>query len=431
MKIKGRERSPRREDARDRSRSPGQRGGYYGRPRRGGYRFREGGRPRGPPREHVYENSVFVGNLPYRTSWQDLKDCFRDVGEVLHADIMSFHGTSKGMGTVEFASRELAQKAIRMFDRTDFMGREIFVREDQPPPTERGEGRARGRGGRGFDRFERRPLPAVDGFEVYVGNLPFTTNNEEFQDIFKNTGDVKSAEVRMGRNGRSRGFGIIIYGNEEDAKKTIEAFDGQVVDGRTIQVRSGRSSRSAPGADAGVRRDAEPSKNTDFVRGVSGDGAPGATLFVSNLPWETTQSDLYDLFGSIATVVKAEIQYDDRNRPSGNAVVELGDEEAAANALAQLDGYEYGNRDLHISYAKRLQPQLGAPAAAVAPVDAPAPVEASISAPISAPVSEATQDVEMHDEPAPAAPESVADASVAQPAVAQPQAAEPEEHIEE
>lgn len=428
-RSRGRERSPRRYDTRDRSRSPAPRGGYFGRPRRGGYRYREGGRPRGPPREHIYENSVFVGNLPYRTSWQDLKDCFRDVGEVLHADIMSYHGSSKGMGTVEFASRDLAQKAIQMFDRTEFMGREIFVREDQPPPAdrgergERGEGRTRGRGGRSFDRFERRPLPAVDGFEVFVGNLPFTTTSEEFQDIFKNTGDVKSAEVKMGRNGRSRGFGIIIYGNEDDAKKTIEAFDGQVIDGRTIQVRSGRASRGAPGEDVDARRGPEPSKNTDFVRGVVGDGAPSATLFVSNLPWETTQSDLFDLFGSIGTVNKAEIQYDNRNRASGNAIVELADEEGAANALAQLDGYEYGNRDLHISYAKRPEAHPAAPA------DAP----------------EATQDVEMHDETAPADPEPQVDVLAAQPtdiqsqpanippqpADAQPQAAEPEEHIEE
>lgn len=337
----------------------------------------------------------------------------------MRADVLTNRGgMSKGMGTVEFATRELAQKAIQMFDRTNFMGREIFVREDLPPPEERG-GRTRPRAGRDFER-RRAPLPAVDGFEVYVGNLPYSTSNEEFKDIFKDTGDVKSAEVKMDRRGKSKGYGIVIYGNVEDSKRTIEAFDGQTVEGRRIQVRAGRSPQTGSEAAAAQSEQGQgfnqpPSqsqlprepKNTPFVAGVLGNGPASDTLFVSNLPWETTQSDLFDLFGSIAAVKKAEIQFDNTNRPSGNAVVQFSDEDGAASALSQLDRYEYGNRELHVSYVTRPQPTSdaapesedaemndettepqipsgpqgsSAPATDPVPASAPAPVDAAPSA---------------------------------------------------
>jgi len=75
---------------------------------------------------------VFVGNLPYTTSWQDLKDKFRQVGNIIRADILlDTTGRSKGQGTVLFESSHEAQKAIRLLDNTDFGGRIITVHEDK------------------------------------------------------------------------------------------------------------------------------------------------------------------------------------------------------------------------------------------------------------------------------------------------------------
>merc|ERR1712187_999874 len=63
---------------------------------------------------------VFVGNLPYSATWQDLKDHMRDAGDVVFCDIIKQPGTamgSKGCGLVEFASSRDARRAIR--DLTD------------------------------------------------------------------------------------------------------------------------------------------------------------------------------------------------------------------------------------------------------------------------------------------------------------------------
>ena len=63
--------------------------------------------------------SVYVGNLSWDVSWQDLKDHFKTVGHVLHADVLTeaATGRSKGCGIVSFASARDAATAIRCAQR--------------------------------------------------------------------------------------------------------------------------------------------------------------------------------------------------------------------------------------------------------------------------------------------------------------------------
>ena len=107
---------------------------------------------------------VYVGNLSWETSWQDLKDHFRAAGDVSHADVMMEHdGRSKGCGIVSFVSARDAGNAIASLHDSDLHGRKIFVREDREA-TAPGGGKGKG-GGQG-----------TGGCQVYVGNLPWETN---------------------------------------------------------------------------------------------------------------------------------------------------------------------------------------------------------------------------------------------------------------
>jgi len=76
-------------------------------------------------------SQIFIQNLPYETSWQDLKDEFRKVGEVLRAEIHMSDGRSRGQGTVLFEKAADASRAIKEYDGTNFQGRSITVREDK------------------------------------------------------------------------------------------------------------------------------------------------------------------------------------------------------------------------------------------------------------------------------------------------------------
>lgn len=74
-------------------------------------------------------NRIFVGNLPWKATEEQLKALFEAYGAVLSVRIITdqFTGKSKGFGFVEMESNEAAQKAIEAIDNKPFMDRNIRV----------------------------------------------------------------------------------------------------------------------------------------------------------------------------------------------------------------------------------------------------------------------------------------------------------------
>lgn len=79
-------------------------------------------------------NKVFVGNLPFRLSDNELKEAFSSFGEVTEAVIIKdrHSGRSKGFGFVTFTTDEAAQKAIAEMDGKELQGRSVKVNEAKP-----------------------------------------------------------------------------------------------------------------------------------------------------------------------------------------------------------------------------------------------------------------------------------------------------------
>ncbi|PIV09106.1 RNA-binding protein [Candidatus Roizmanbacteria bacterium CG02_land_8_20_14_3_00_36_15] len=82
---------------------------------------------------------LYVGNLLYETTEDDLKDLFAQAGTVVSATIIRFRdsGRSKGFGFVEMSSEEEAKKAIETLHGQDFKGRKVVVSEARPPRERR------------------------------------------------------------------------------------------------------------------------------------------------------------------------------------------------------------------------------------------------------------------------------------------------------
>eukprot|EP00965_Chrysotila_dentata_P242329 6204811-Pleurochrysis_carterae.AAC.2 len=93
---------------------------------------------------------VFVGNLPFETTWQELKEHMKQAGDVAHADInQTADGRSKGSGLVRYVKEEDAEWAVENLTETDCGGRNIFVRADRGGGRGGGVGKGRGFGGKG------------------------------------------------------------------------------------------------------------------------------------------------------------------------------------------------------------------------------------------------------------------------------------------
>ena len=72
--------------------------------------------------------------------------------------------------------------------------------------------------------------------KLYVGNLPYETDNSGLEELFAEYGQVESATIIMDRaTGRSKGFGFVEM-DDEGAEAAMKALNGTEVDGRTIKV---------------------------------------------------------------------------------------------------------------------------------------------------------------------------------------------------
>ena len=97
---------------------------------------------------------LYVGNLSYSTTEDDLREAFAKIGEVQSATLIidQTNGRSKGFGFVEMASDEDAAKAISTMNGTSLFDRTITVNEARPKTERGGGGGYGGGGGRGGDR---------------------------------------------------------------------------------------------------------------------------------------------------------------------------------------------------------------------------------------------------------------------------------------
>ncbi|MDM7915159.1 MAG: RNA recognition motif domain-containing protein [Candidatus Eisenbacteria bacterium] len=78
--------------------------------------------------------NLFVGNLPYAATEQDLIDLFSQVGSVVSAQVIFDRETrrSRGFGFVQMADEEAASAAIQRFHQSDVLGRPLTVNEAKP-----------------------------------------------------------------------------------------------------------------------------------------------------------------------------------------------------------------------------------------------------------------------------------------------------------
>ncbi|KAJ7240560.1 RNA-binding domain-containing protein [Mycena rebaudengoi] len=173
--------------------------------------------PRPPPLRDT-RTQLFVANLPYRVRWQDLKDLFRRAGTVLRADVsLGPDNRSRGYGTVPACNRGGCGPSHRLCSAAT-RGRAASSRF---APTASAT----------FDQ----PFPEIEepeyaqGRNLFVGNLPFHVQWQDLKDLFRAAGTIVRADVAVGPDGRSRGFGTVVFATEKDARRAVGMFSGYVI----------------------------------------------------------------------------------------------------------------------------------------------------------------------------------------------------------
>jgi RNA recognition motif-containing protein len=90
------------------------------------------------------------------------------------------------------------------------------------------------------------------GSKLYVGNLSYNTTATELEQLCAAHGTVQSAEVISDREtGRSKGFGFVQMGSDEEAQAAIAALNGHEVDGRALTVNEAKPREDRPRRSGG------------------------------------------------------------------------------------------------------------------------------------------------------------------------------------
>ncbi len=77
--------------------------------------------------------------------------------------------------------------------------------------------------------------------KLYVGNLPFSADEDSVRQLFAQQGTVESVKiVTDSYYGRSKGFGFVEMSSDDEATTAIEALNGTELDGRTLRVDKAR-----------------------------------------------------------------------------------------------------------------------------------------------------------------------------------------------
>src|ERR687891_2699201 len=84
--------------------------------------------------------------------------------------------------------------------------------------------------------------------KLFVGNLPYETQEQDLESLFGQAGQVETVTVMRDRvTGRARGFAFVEMASDDDAQKAITQFNGHQLGGRALTVNEARPPAARPG----------------------------------------------------------------------------------------------------------------------------------------------------------------------------------------
>ena len=170
---------------------------------------------------------------------------------------------------------------------------------------------------------------AVNNMSAFVGNLTWETTSEDLDGLFSQYSPV-SAEVKMGHNGRSRGYGIVSFNSSDDAARAIGEMNGYEHDGRVIVVRLER------------QKPVQQSRENESV------------VYCGNLHWDVDWHSLKDLFTQNGLEPQhADVKIGKNGRSRGWGLVRFADKDTAQQAIDQLNGFEFEGRPLNLHFDRQ------------------------------------------------------------------------------
>lgn len=164
---------------------------------------------------------VFIGNLPWSISNEDLLRLF-EVFEPANCHLLTnMYGRSRGFAIMQFRTQEKAESAIESMHHYDISGRKIDCRFDRGP---------------GRSDAETKPRLAV-----FVGNLDPSIDENMLQTAFEHIGPINSLRVSRNPDSTSKGWGVVKFETSESAKLAVTSMNHAQIGRSMVKLKFDRN----------------------------------------------------------------------------------------------------------------------------------------------------------------------------------------------
>jgi len=269
---------------------------------------------------------VFVGNLAYETTEDELKTTFEKAGNVVDSTIVRRGNRSKGFGFVEFSTEEEAQKAVELLDKTDLNDRPINVQVSTSTGTKVGNNNNRSNddGGNYRDNY-RDNYRSNDGGGYYRDNYRDNYRSNDGGGYYRdnNRSNDGGGYYRDNRGPSRRGgnFGRRSPNFDNGGQRRYYSLKNDRYDDNYNSNRRGnnnnRNRRDFNNNNNRYRNNNNPRSNVEKVESQT-------TIFVANLPFDVDDEHLITLFEKCGAIKTAHV-VKNRGRSKGYGFVEFED----------------------------------------------------------------------------------------------------------
>jgi len=271
--------------------------------------------------------NIFIKNLDKAIDNKTLHETFSTFGTILSCKVaMDEVGQSKGFGFVQYEKEEEAQAAIKSLNGMLINDKPVYV-----GPFLRKQERDHS-----FDKTKFN--------NVFVKNLSESTTKEDLVKIFGEYGNITSAVVMIGMDGKSRCFGFINFENPDAAAHAVQELNGKKINDKEWYV--GRAQKKS-------EREMELKRRFEQSLKDAADKYQGLNLYLKNLDDSIGDDQLCELFSNFGKITSCKVMRDQNGLSKGSGFVAFSTREEASQALTEMNGKMISGKPLYVAFAQR------------------------------------------------------------------------------
>ncbi|KAL1936294.1 hypothetical protein VTP01DRAFT_428 [Rhizomucor pusillus] len=186
---------------------------------------------KGEEGEHEY--SVFVGQIPFEATEDDVRELFNQIGKVVDVDLPKYEGSkNRGFGHVKFSKKKDVSKALKKEGDLELKGRTLVIKEAKPIQ----------------ERKSIAERSKTKSNTMFIGNLPYSATEDDIRRIC-----VKYGNVQDIRHLSQNGVAFVVFNTVDECTKAIDSLSGMRLQGRSLRTDydSGSKQKGAGGGRGG------------------------------------------------------------------------------------------------------------------------------------------------------------------------------------